>query len=35
MFRMATSDGLFSGLQPVCRFREQLLNFNLFDPMGI
>jgi hypothetical protein len=35
MFRIATSDGLFSDLKLASCFRAQLLNFNLFDPMGI
>jgi hypothetical protein len=35
MFRIAASDGLFSDWKPVGRFRGRLLNFNLFDSMGI
>src|SRR5260370_10787802 len=33
MFRIATSDGLFTGLRPACRFRAQLVN--LFELIGI
>jgi hypothetical protein len=35
MFRIATPDELFSDLKPPCRFHGPLLNFALFDPMGI
>src|SRR6266849_3273715 len=33
MSRIATSDGLFTGLRPTCRFRAQLVN--LFELIGI
>src|SRR6266478_5226845 len=33
MFRIATSDGLFTGLRPACRFRAQLVN--LLELIGI